>query len=939
MNKPDRSKGELIPKWGTLVSRIKGLVSYESGKKQVVESQPESDALLRYLVGISSDVFYLLDAEGCFVDISQGACDSLGYTREELLQLSLWDIIADSDHKKTARILEQAASGGSVMWQVIQRSKDGALFPAEFRVGKSDSRDGKLLIAVSRTPAGSVQSESSVQGDLQLLETILEHTHMLIAYMDPKFNFVRVNRAYAEADERDPSFFPGKNHFDLYPNEENKRIFQRVVETGEPFFANAKPFEYAEHPERGVTYWDWSLVPIDDTRGRVQGLLLTLADVTDRMLSTQSLRLLQRRLNERVKELSCLYGITKLIEKDDISLDEVFRGTVDLIIAAWKYPEITTARLQYKGREFKTEDFEETIWKQTQDLRVHGEVVGNIQVCYLEERPISDEGPFLKEESSLLYAIAKQLEVIIEHKLVDETLRENEERLRSLFQTMTEGVVLVDPEGHILQSNPAAERILGLTRSESEASYYDAPELSILHSDGTPMALTEMAVSRAMKEQRPITGVVMGVRSPDGGIAWINSSARPLINAAGGIEGVVGTFMDFTERMQTEKQIELEIARTETLMRIAARLNAPLTLDAVLKAVCEETSRGLDGLPVMILLLDEEANLLEPVAAYGLPKEFHHDYRPVSARVFGDYRTTKDTLVVLADVQVEAGSHSASFYMHYGIQSAVKAFLIREKELIGMLNVYSFEAGRKFSEEELALIRGIADQAAQAIENARLREKSKRVAVIEERSRLARDLHDSVAQALYGVTLNAQAGERMYAVGDIDQAADQLKKISKSSQEALRDMRLLIYELRPADLEEGLSVALQARLDRVEKRSGLETLLKVELKGRLNRDLEEGLYRIAQEALNNVLKHAQANRVEILLGEENGSVFMEIVDDGVGFNVEDLEVEGGLGISGMQERAAHIGGKLSFDSRPGQGTRVKVEIDLRQDVRGLIVSN
>ncbi|NIQ78404.1 MAG: hypothetical protein GTN93_10000, partial [Anaerolineae bacterium] len=75
------------------------------------------------------------------------------------------------------------------------------------------------------------------------------------------------NRAYAEADDREPSFFPGKNHFDLYPNPENQEIFQRVVETGQPYFTYAKPFEYSEHPERGVSYWDWSLVPIKDLEG------------------------------------------------------------------------------------------------------------------------------------------------------------------------------------------------------------------------------------------------------------------------------------------------------------------------------------------------------------------------------------------------------------------------------------------------------------------------------------------------------------------------------------------------------------------------------------------------------------------------------------------------------------------------------------------------
>src|SRR5690606_18209880 len=92
----------------------------------------------------------------------------------------------------------------------------------------------------------------------ELLENIFSNVHMLIAYMDCDFNFIRVNRRYADADRCDPDFFPGKNHFDLYPNEENEAIFRHVVKTGTPFSTMDKPFVYAEHPERGTTCWDWS---------------------------------------------------------------------------------------------------------------------------------------------------------------------------------------------------------------------------------------------------------------------------------------------------------------------------------------------------------------------------------------------------------------------------------------------------------------------------------------------------------------------------------------------------------------------------------------------------------------------------------------------------------------------------------------------------------
>nr|MDO8082153.1 PAS domain-containing sensor histidine kinase [Candidatus Freyarchaeota archaeon] len=148
-----------------------------------------------------------------------------------------------------------------------------------------------------RNVSGSVRkSERRQRTELTLAETnqflsaVLDHTPIMIAYMDSNFNFIRVNRAYAEADEREVSFFLGRNHFELYPNEENEAIFRRVVETGEPYFVKAKPFEYAEHPERGVSYWDWSLIPIKDSEGVVKGLVLTVQNVTEEKVAKEKLK-------------------------------------------------------------------------------------------------------------------------------------------------------------------------------------------------------------------------------------------------------------------------------------------------------------------------------------------------------------------------------------------------------------------------------------------------------------------------------------------------------------------------------------------------------------------------------------------------------------------------------------------------------------------------
>jgi len=156
-----------------------------------------------------------------------------------------------------------------------------------------------------------------------------------------------------------------------------------------------------------------------------------------------------------------------------------------------------------------------------------------------------------------------------EKKRMEVALRESEGRLRSLFTTMTEGVLLIAPDGQIIQANPAAERILGLTRSEIEARNYVAPEWEILDSDRMPMPPEEMAGPRAMKEKRLVKDQIQGVKHPDGSISWINVSVIPLINDNGEIQGIVGTFADITERKRAEEA--LQKAHDELEIRVEER--------------------------------------------------------------------------------------------------------------------------------------------------------------------------------------------------------------------------------------------------------------------------------------------------------------------------------------------------------------------------------
>ncbi|MGC9334039.1 MAG: response regulator, partial [Anaerolineae bacterium] len=244
----------------------------------------------------------------------------------------------------------------------------------------------------------------------------------------------------------------------------------------------------------------------------------------------------------------------------------------------------------------------------------------------------------------------------------------------------------------------------------------------------------------------------------------------------------------------------------------------------------------------------------------------------------------------------------------------------------GALTVVNKPGG--FAEEDLRVTRLFADQAAVAIKNARLYRQVGQLAANEERQRLARELHDSVTHDLYSITLYAEAAARLLASGNTGAVAEQLREVRATGQEALREMRQLIFELRPPVLDkEGLVTALRARLDAVESRAGIQTELRVSGERRLPHALEKALYRVLQETLNNVVKHARAARVTLDLNFADDAVVLQVSDNGIGFDPAAARMGGCLGLEGMNERLRAMGGRLQVESAPGKGTKVTVQID------------
>jgi signal transduction histidine kinase len=249
-------------------------------------------------------------------------------------------------------------------------------------------------------------------------------------------------------------------------------------------------------------------------------------------------------------------------------------------------------------------------------------------------------------------------------------------------------------------------------------------------------------------------------------------------------------------------------------------------------------------------------------------------------------------------------------------------------EVIGAFYLTDREGADEFSAEDQELIELLAAHAAIAMTNARLYERSRELSILDERNRLALELHDVLSQKLFALALAADSAETLLDV-DRDEARAQLARLRELTHEALEELRYLILELRPPELErDGLAITLRKHVEVLRRVQGgapeLELELEVEPPPEPDRDRE--LLRIAQEALHNAIRHAGATRVALRLATDDGRLVLEVRDNGNGFDPESPALRAQrLGLTSMEQRARRLSGRLEITSEPGTGTVVRVE--------------
>lgn len=295
--------------------------------------------------------------------------------------------------------------------------------------------------------------------------------------------------------------------------------------------------------------------------------------------------------------------------------------------------------------------------------------------------------------------------------------------------------------------------------------------------------------------------------------------------------------------------------------------------------------------------------------------------------LFNDISDVPELLEVVSELQQE-GLENVFINTRCWIAVPIRI----ESNLSGIICLSHSQPGY-FTPRNLRYVQRVAEQALQAHQS--FYQRVQGAAVQEERQRMARELHDSVTQVFYGIQLGANTSLALLQQGQTGTAQRQLQEILLLAEAGLAEMRALLFELRPESLEtEGLVAGLKKQLDSLKVRHSLKVEASFAAEPELPLEIKEGLYRIAQEALNNVVKHARASAVRLCFSQSPGNITLEVSDDGRGFELVAVP-RGHLGLITMRERAALFNGTLEISSQPGQGTQVRVFVPTPEKGRAL----
>jgi PAS domain S-box-containing protein len=556
-----------------------------------------------------------------------------------------------------------------------------------------------------------------------------------------------------------------------------------------------------------------------------------------------------------------------------------------------------------------------------------------------EKFPAKASVSMTQGESGKIFSVF--LHDITEEKKQARELWESQSRYLNLYMHTTVGILLADPEGRIIQANRAFQEMIGYSEAElKEMSYFD-----ITYPD-------DLEISRIRREElltNPDKENILEKRfvRKDGQVIWTTRTASVMSDAQGKILNTYSIINDITDRKFNETQLREYHERLEDLVaNRTMELHQSHERLAILNQASRVVNRSILNPEQVYIAIHTTISWLTPTDVFSLilVDEEHGTFEEVylatpegrQAGIRGTLENSfvkrvleKGTSLHMIEFPGESDENGFDRWPRATeqIKSGLAVLLHGSTGILGLLITQRTEPNA-YSHIEQEILESFAAHAAIAIENSSLYRQAQERAAVEERRRLARELHDSVAQLLYSMILMNSGWEKMAKENRLSSPAEAFKQLGAINLQALKEMRLLIHHLRPSNLEEmGLVNALQQRLETVEQRAGIKALL--EVNGELPPIpvyIEDELYAIVQEALNNSLRHSSASKVAVEIKLVEDKLVLSVQDNGVGFEVQN--VKQGIGLGSMKERAGKIDGEIEITSQPGQGTLVIVKVEI-----------
>lgn len=433
------------------------------------------------------------------------------------------------------------------MEEELKKSRDELEIRVQERTAELRNINEALQIEIEERE----RAEKALKEQSKILEGFFTSTITPLVLLDRGFNFIRVNEAYAKACQRDVSEFPGHNHFEFYPHEENKAIFRRVVETKIPFQTFAKPFTFPDHPEWGTTYWNWTLTPILDDKGEVEFLVFSLEDVTER-----------KRAQEALQKSEIKY---RIVAENTYDWELWLSPAGDYIYVSPSCKRITGCEpeeflldpdllfriIHSDDRSIFTKHLSEA-----EDKFVSGEVEFRVVrpdgscrwVAHICQPVFDNEGYFLGRRGSN--------RDITERKQAEKELRDISLYTRSLIEASLDPLVTISADGKVMDVNEATELVTGVSREQLIGSdfsdYFTEPEKA---REGY----------RGVFKTGSVRDYPLAIRHASGRVTEVLFNAVVYRNEAGDVQGVFAAARDITERKRAEEALRESENRLRTL--------------------------------------------------------------------------------------------------------------------------------------------------------------------------------------------------------------------------------------------------------------------------------------------------------------------------------------------------------------------------------------